>query len=82
MRVGVPSEIKPNEHRVGLTPSAVREYVANGHDVLVQTSAGQGAGYTDDAYVKAGATIVADADAVFAGAEMIVKVKEPQKVEW
>ncbi len=82
MRVGVPSEIKPNEHRVGLTPSAVREYVANGHDVLVQTSAGQGAGYTDDAYVKAGATIVADADAVFASAEMIVKVKEPQKVEW
>ncbi len=82
MRVGVPSEIKPNEHRVGLTPSAVREYVANGHDVLVQTSAGQGAGYTDDAYVKAGATIVADADALFAGAEMIVKVKEPQKVEW
>ncbi|WP_369058109.1 alanine dehydrogenase [Caulobacter sp. 73W] len=82
MRVGVPSEIKPNEHRVGLTPSAVREYVANGHEVIVQTSAGQGAGYTDETYVKAGAKIVADADAVFAGAEMIVKVKEPQKVEW
>jgi len=82
MRVGVPSEIKPGEHRVGLTPTAVREYVAHGHHVLVQQGAGLGAGYADDAYVKAGATIAPDADAVFAGAEMIVKVKEPQKIEW
>ena len=82
MRVGVPSEIKPGEHRVGLTPTAVREYVGHGHTVLVQTGAGLGAGYADAAYVKAGATIAPDAAAVFAGADMIVKVKEPQKVEW
>ncbi|MBI1407717.1 MAG: alanine dehydrogenase [Caulobacter sp.] len=82
MRVGVPKEIKPGEHRVGLPPTAVREYVARGHQVLVETTAGAGAGYPDEAYVKAGATIAPDAAAVFAGADMIVKVKEPQKVEW
>ena len=82
MRVGVPSEIKPGEHRVGLTPTAVREYVGHGHSVLVQTGAGLGAGYSDDVYVKAGATIAPDADAVFEGAELIIKVKEPQPVEW
>jgi len=82
MRVGVPAEIKPGEHRVGLTPTAVREYVAHGHQVIVEAGAGQGAGYADEAFRRAGATIVADADAVFAGADMIVKVKEPQKVEW
>jgi len=82
MRVGVPKEIKPDEYRVGLTPNAVREYVAHGHEVLVQSSAGEGAGYSDDDYTRAGAQIVADADAVFTAAEMIVKVKEPQKVEW
>ena len=78
MRVGVPSEIKPGEHRVGLTPTAVREYVGHGHSVLVQAGAGLGAGYGDDLYVKAGAAIAPDADAVFAGAELIIKVKEPQ----
>ena len=82
MRVGVPKEIKKNEHRVGLTPTAVREYVAHGHTVTVQTGAGLGAGFTDEAYTKAGATIVADAATIFANADMIVKVKEPQKVEW
>jgi alanine dehydrogenase len=82
MRVGIPAEIKPGEHRVGLTPTAVREYVAHGHQVIVEAGAGQGAGYADEAFRRAGATIVADADAVFAGADMIVKVKEPQKVEW
>ena len=82
MRVGVPSEIKPGEHRVGLTPTAVREYVGHGHSVLVQSGAGLGAGYADEVYVKAGATIAPDADAVFEGAELIVKVKEPQKIEW
>jgi alanine dehydrogenase len=82
MRVGVPSEIKPGEHRVGLTPTAVREYVGHGHSVLVQSGAGLGAGYSDDTYLKAGATIAADAAAVFSGADMIIKVKEPQKVEW
>jgi alanine dehydrogenase len=82
MRVGVPKEIKPDEYRVGLTPTAAREYVSRGHEVLVQTGAGVGAGFPDEAYVKAGAKIVADADAVFAQAEMIVKVKEPQASEW
>jgi alanine dehydrogenase len=82
MRVGVPKEIKPDEYRVGLTPNAVREYVANGHEVLVETHAGEGAGYADDDYLKAGATIAADAAEVFAKSKMIVKVKEPQKVEW
>jgi alanine dehydrogenase len=82
MRVGVPKEIKPDEYRVGLTPTAAREYVSRGNEVLVQTGAGVGAGFPDEAYVKAGAKIVADADAVFAQAEMIVKVKEPQPSEW
>jgi len=82
MRVGVPREIKPDEYRVGLTPTAVREYVTHGHEVIVQQGAGDGAGYADALYQRAGAKIVPDADAVFAGAEMIVKVKEPQAVEW
>jgi len=82
MRVGVPSEIKPGEHRVGLTPTAVREYVGHGHSVLVQSGAGLGAGYADADYLKTGATIAADAAAVFSGADMIIKVKEPQKIEW
>ena len=82
MRVGVPKEIKKNEHRVGLTPTAVREYVARGHQVSVQAGAGLGAGFSDEVFVKAGASIVADAPTIFAGSDMIVKVKEPQKVEW
>ncbi len=82
MRVGVPREIKPDEYRVGLTPTAVREYVSHGHDVLVEAGAGVGAGYADSLYVRAGAKIVPDADAVFSGAQMIVKVKEPQPAEW
>jgi alanine dehydrogenase len=82
MRVGVPAEIKPGEYRVGLTPTAVREYEARGHEVFVEAGAGLGAGYTDEAYTRAGASILPDADSVFQVAEMIVKVKEPQKVEW
>ena len=82
MRVGVPKEIKPNEYRVGLTPSAVREYVHHGHQVLVETGAGLGAGYDDGLYVRAGAAIAPDAAAVFEGAELVVKVKEPQPAEW
>ena len=69
MRVGVPREIKPDEYRVGLTPTAVREYVSRGHEVVVETSAGIGAGYPDEAYVRAGAKIVPDAAAVFEAAE-------------
>jgi len=82
MRVGVPREIKPDEYRVGLPPTAVREYVSHGHEVLVEAGAGVGAGYADQAYVRAGAKIVPDAEAVFSGAQMIVKVKEPQPSEW
>jgi alanine dehydrogenase len=82
MRVGVPREIKPNEHRVGLTPTAAREYVAHGHEVLIEQGAGLGAGFTDQAYLSAGAKIVPNADVVFDQAQMVVKVKEPQAVEW
>ncbi len=81
MKIGVPKEIKVHEYRVGLTPSSVREVVAHGHSVLVQTQAGSGIGATDADYQRAGATIVGGADDVFAGADMIVKVKEPQAVE-
>jgi alanine dehydrogenase len=82
MRVGVPKEIKTHEYRVGLTPGAVREYVAAGHSVLVETDAGAGIGATDDHYRKAGAEIAGSAREVFASSAMIVKVKEPQPSEW
>ena len=82
MRVGVPREIKADEYRVGLTPTAVREYVVHGHEVVVETGAGQGAGYSDEAYVRAGAAIAPDAEAVFARSQLIIKVKEPQAAEW
>jgi len=81
MRVGVPKEIKNHEYRVGLTPAAVRELTARGHQVFVETNAGDSIGLTDELYVKAGATILATAAEVFDTAEMIVKVKEPQPVE-
>ncbi len=82
MRVGVPKEIKPSEYRVGLTPSAVREYVHRGNHVTVQAGAGLGAGYADTLYKRAGAEIAHSAKAVFEGSDLIVKVKEPQKTEW
>ncbi|HKR88269.1 MAG TPA: alanine dehydrogenase [Phenylobacterium sp.] len=82
MRIGVPREIKPDEYRVGLTPTAVREYVARGHEVLVEHGAGAEAGYPDDAYRRAGAGLLATAHEVFADAELIIKVKEPQPAEW
>ena len=81
MRIGVPKEIKNHEYRVGLTPGSVRESVANGHDVLVETGAGDGIAAGDGAYEAAGARIVACAADVFDAATMIVKVKEPQAVE-
>ncbi len=81
MRIGVPKEIKVHEYRVGLVPAAVRELVDNGHEVLVQTGAGAGIGFADADYQRVGAKIVATAADVFAAAEMIVKVKEPQPVE-
>jgi alanine dehydrogenase len=81
MRVGVPTEIKADEYRVALTPAGVRELVSHGHGVVVQAGAGDGSGITDHDYVSQGAEIVPDADAVFAAADMIVKVKEPQPEE-
>ncbi|UZK66478.1 alanine dehydrogenase [Sphingomonas sp. M1-B02] len=81
MKIGVPKEIKNHEYRVGLTPASVSELVAAGHQVLVETQAGMGIDFADEAYVNVGATIAADAAAVFAGSDMIVKVKEPQPSE-
>ncbi|RWX75706.1 alanine dehydrogenase [Neorhizobium lilium] len=82
MRVGCPKEIKNHEYRVGLTPGAVREYVAHGHQVLVETGAGAGIGADDGAYVAAGARIVGSAMEIFEQSDMVVKVKEPQPGEW
>ncbi len=81
MRIGVPKEIKPNEYRVGLTPGSVRELHAHGHVVLIEQGAGAGINAGDELYRQAGASIVGTAAEVFAGAELIVKVKEPQPVE-
>ena len=81
MIIGVPKEIKNNEFRVGMTPGGAREFVAHGHTVLVETAAGEGSSFTNEEYVAAGAELIATADEVFARAEMIVKVKEPQPVE-
>jgi alanine dehydrogenase len=81
MKIGIPKEIKNHEYRVGLTPPSVAELVASGHQCIVETNAGMGIDFTDEDYVDAGASIVATAAAVFAGADMIVKVKEPQAVE-
>lgn len=81
MIVGCPKEIKPQEFRVGLTPAAVHELTSHGHDVLIETNAGTGAGFSDDDYVAAGATMIATAAEVFERADMIVKVKEPQAIE-
>lgn len=81
MHIGCPTEIKPQEFRVGITPAAAREAVVHGHRVTVQTGAGLGAGFTDEDYTAAGAEIAATAQDIFASAEMIVKVKEPQAAE-
>ena len=82
MRIGVPKEIKNNEFRVGLVPSSVKELVGQGHSVLIETSAGDGIGVSDAEFKSVGADIAANAKAVFDSADMIVKVKEPQEVEW
>lgn len=81
MKLGCPKEIKPQEFRVGVTPNAAQEAVARGHDVVVETGAGIGAGFDDAAYEAAGATILNTAAEVYRQADMIVKVKEPQAVE-
>jgi alanine dehydrogenase len=81
MRIGVPKEIKTHEYRVGMTPGGVREAARHGHSVLVETGAGLGIGLDDAAYEQAGARIAATAAEVFATADLIVKVKEPQPME-
>src|SRR5258708_13385716 len=77
MRIGVPTEIKNNEYRVGMTPSGAQDLTSDGHKVYVQSGAGSGSGFADDEYAAAGATILSTADPVYEQAEMIVKVKEP-----
>ena len=81
MRIGVPKEIKNNEYRVGMTPPAVRELTSRGHEVFVETMAGEGIGLHDELYTRVGGKIVSSAEEVFGAADMIVKVKEPQPVE-
>ena len=82
MKVGIPKEIKNNENRVGMTPSGVAELVKHGHQVVVQHTAGEGSGFSDEEYVKAGAQILPTIKDVYAEAEMIVKVKEPIEPEY
>ena len=81
MKIGCPSEVKEQEFRVGLTPEAAQEAVLRGHQVLVQSGAGEGSGFADDEYRAVGATLLPDAPAVYAEAELIIKVKEPQTAE-
>jgi alanine dehydrogenase len=81
MKVGVPREIKPDEHRVAITPAGVREMVEHGHEVLVETGAGEGSAIADAGFESQGARVLSDAAAVFADAEMVLKVKEPQPAE-
>ncbi len=81
MKVGVPTEIKTDEYRVALTPAGARELAEHGHEVLIQSGAGVGSAIEDSDYTAQGAQILPDADAVFAAADMIVKVKEPQAQE-
>ncbi|HEX3392148.1 MAG TPA: alanine dehydrogenase [Solirubrobacteraceae bacterium] len=81
MRIGVPTEIKPDEYRVAITPAGVRELCSRGHQVLVQRGAGEGSAIPDEQFAAQGSELVADAEAVFAGADLILKVKEPQAAE-
>lgn len=82
MIIGTPKEIKNQEYRVGLTPAGVQTLVNAGHQVLIETTAGNGSGFTDQEYVDAGATVVGTAAEIFERSEMVIKVKEPQKVEY
>ena len=81
MRIGVPTEIKPDEYRVAITPAGVRELSAGGHEVLVQAGAGEGSAISDEQFEAQGAVIVADAETLFGAAELVLKVKEPQPSE-
>lgn len=82
MIIGIPKEIKNNENRVGMTPSGVKELVKHGHKVYVQHTAGEGSGFADDEYIKAGAEILPTIEATYTAADMIVKVKEPIEPEY
>jgi alanine dehydrogenase len=82
MKIGVPKEIKTNENRIALVPAGAETLVSAGHSVLIETGAGLGSGFTDEDYTSVGATIGKDADAIWAASDMIMKVKEPIKVEW
>ncbi|HET7481255.1 MAG TPA: alanine dehydrogenase [Actinomycetota bacterium] len=82
MKVGIPKELKDNEFRVAITPAGVRELVVHGHEVLIETEAGRGSSITNDAFERAGARIVPDADTVFAESDMVLKVKEPIEEEF
>ena len=82
MIIGIPKEVKTDEHRVSLPPHGVRELIAHGHQVLVQQGAGGGSGFTDEEYVVAGARIVDTAAEAWNGANMVIKVKEPQPAEY
>lgn len=82
MIIGIPKEIKNNENRVGMTPSGVKELVKHGHKVCVQHTAGEGSGFADDEYIRAGAEILPTIEATYAAADMIVKVKEPIEPEY
>ena len=77
MKIGVPKEIKPQENRIGLTPESVQDLTSNGHKVLVENNGGFEAGFYNNQYIKAGATIVDKAEDIFSDSEIIVKVKEP-----
>ena len=81
MKIGVPKEIKPQENRIGLTPESVKTLVGEGHEVLVENNGGFEAGFDNDQYTKAGAKITKTAGDIFNDADIIVKVKEPQKIE-
>jgi alanine dehydrogenase len=82
MKIGVPKEIKTNENRVALVPAGAEALVAGGHSVVVERGAGEGSGFSDELYTKAGARIAPDADSVWRDADMIMKVKEPIEPEW
>jgi alanine dehydrogenase len=82
MRVGVPAELKDNEYRVAITPAGVRELVVHGHEVIIENDAGVGSSIPNEDFTRAGATIVPDADTVFADADMVLKVKEPIEEEF
>lgn len=82
MQIGIPKEIKVEEHRVSIPPSGVREFIKHGHTVLVESNAGQGSGFTDEEYMDAGATVLETVADVWARADMVIKVKEPQPSEY